>query len=369
MTSLRCQLRPNVHGIITSRPPVIKTGGQVTPYTQRINAFRRLDKLLTEKKPRIAITRKQGGIGDVLMTLPTVKAISKRYGVKVDYGTDFLYLNGALPKVLQHNPYIDTILDWHDINSDDYDIVADLTCPCVAYERPLVPPINRIDLFARHLGIGLEDYNIDYTITEEERSWAQQYLAANNLNRYTLVMVQPSSSTTNRDIPPDVLKKVLYQLVGLDRKIKPLVITHRSDNTQSNWSSLGVHVLNNLDIRYLAALMSLTKLLICPDSAMLHMGAALHHPTVTVFGPTDPRARVNYHPEAVAIWPAKELKNFPRWYEATSQELSLCWARLEIDTVVNTCLAILKDLPLPQSRDLVTFGSRYQQEEILYEVL
>jgi hypothetical protein len=301
------------------------------------------------------------------MTLPTVRAVSKKYGTKVDYATDPGYLDGALVKVLQYNPYIHTVLNWRDMDVKIYDAVIELTCPCVAYEKPLCKPINRSDLFARHAGVHLDEHTIDYTITPEEAQWAKEYLEQHNLDRFTLVMVQPSSSTTKRDAPIDKLKKIVGGLLAVRRDIRALVITHESDTIKTDWGFADVHCLANLDIRQLAALMPHTNLVLCPDSAILHVAAALHHPTVTLFGPTDPHARVNYHPEAVAVWPGKELKNYPCWYE-DPRDGYLCWKRLEEQLVIRVMVAMLNEQPLPESRDLVTFG-KIEQEQQFYEVL
>lgn len=367
MTRFVRRLRPDSRGMIRSQPPVVKTGGSVTPYIKKVDTLQRLDRLLAGKKPEICITRKQGGIGDVLMTLPTVKAVAKKYDIQVDYGTDFEYLGGALPKSVQYLPYIRDIVDHRTLNPADYDAVLDLTCPCVAYEKPLVAPINRVDLFAKHLGIHLTDHDIDFILQPEEEAWAHEYLQTNNLGRQDLILVQPSSSTTKRDAPLDLMKKAIAHVVTQRRNTAALIITHTSDNIKAKWNVPNVHILNNLDIRQIGALMPHTRVTVCPDSAILHLAAAQHHPTVTLFGPTDPHARVNHHPEAIAIWPGKELANYPCWYE-DPRDGYLCWKRLELDTVTQTIMAVLDDLPLPPSRDFVTFGSK-KPEETLYEIL
>jgi ADP-heptose:LPS heptosyltransferase len=300
------------------------------------------------------------------MTTPTVKAISTKYGTKVDYGTDMGYLEGALPKVLQGNPYIENVISWQKIDVEQYDAVIDLTCPCVEHEKPRAEPINRVDLFARHVGIPLINHDLDYTITDEEAEWAQEYLASNYLDKYQLILVHASASNVARDIPPSKLRDTLTQVLA-NRNIRALVLTHSSDGTKRKWDFANVHVLHNFDVRQITALIPHCALVLCPDSAVLHQAAALHHPTVTVFGPTDPRARVNYHPEAVAIWPAKHLNNYPVWY-ADPKDGYLCWKRLEVDTMVKVVNAMLYNHPLPQGADLVTFGDHLIANQY-YEVL
>lgn len=305
--------RLNTNGVIDlSKRQTVKLGGNVNAYTRPTRALLSFDRLVNGAQPKILITRKQGGIGDVLMTLPTVKAIQKKYNAIIDYGTDFNYLDGALVKVLQGNPYINKVIEWNKAIHEEYNLCIDLTCPCVAYEKPLVPPVNRIDLFARYVGINIQDYNIDYFISEKEKIWAREFFEETKLINYKTILLQPSSSTTDRDCPIDKIKKSLSKVMQIDKNIRVIVIGHYTDNNKIEWGSLpGFFPIKDFDIREIGAIMDKVDLVICPDSSILHLAAAQHKKTLTLFGPTDPRARINYHPEAVALWAVHGLQNYP----------------------------------------------------------
>ena len=356
-------LRPNAQGIFVPTTEQVKVGGQITPYRTPSRALQNVDSLLSGNIPRLCITRLQGGIGDVLMTLPTVKAIAQKYNTQIVYGTDFEYLGGALPKVLQHNPYISQIVPWKEIVAEDFNAIVELTCPCVAHEQPLAPPINRIDLFARHAGLGipLKDPSIDYYITDEEISWARNYLMTNSLDRYRLILVQPSSSATNRDCPVSILKTALTSILSSQRDTRAIVLTHDSDNTKTDWNYSDVHKLHNKDIRQIASIMKQCDMVICQDSAVLHLASALHMPTVTLFGPTDLRARINYHPEAVGICAALHLRNYPCWYH-DPRDGYICWKLLKPELITSTSLAVLNKTAIPSSPDLLFFGPYTQNK-------
>lgn len=307
-------LRPDPRtGMLVANRPTVYTGSPIHNYIQPTRALSNLDKIVHGGAiPSILISRRHGGIGDVIMTTPTIRAISKKFNCKIDYATDYDYLGGALPKCLEGNPYINRIFSWRDIDLEEYNATVDLTCPCVAHEVPGANPINRIDLFARHVGIKLEDHYLDFFITQDELKWAKEYILEHRLDRFKLVMVQPSASATRRDIPLDKLKRVVNQAVTKTKNVAFLPIIHTdSDTVKTDWNYLNIHKLENFNIRKLAALMHYCDLVLCPDSSILHLAAALKKKTVTIFGPTDPRARVNYHPEAVAIWPGKELRGYP----------------------------------------------------------
>jgi len=358
-------LRPDSRGILTSIQPTIRTGSHIHAYTRPSRSLPSIDRMRNGEPPRIALTRKQGGLGDVLMTLPTVKAISSKYNTQIDYGTDFGYLDGALAKVLEHNNYIKDVFQWEDIKGDNYDAIIDLTCPCIAHEKPGASPINRIDLFANYCGVKLHNYEIDYKVTDEETEWAEEYMAESNLSQFKLILIHPFSSTTRRNIPADILKQSLIKILSSNRNLRAIIVTH--DDKASDWNYSGMHVFNNFDVRHIAAIMAQCSLVVCPDSSLLHLAAALHMPTISLFGPTDPRARINYHPEAIAIWVAKELSCKCCWYSGCVKGY-VCWKRLEEDVLSRSITSMLQGSPLPLSRDLITFGS-YEIENQYYQIL
>jgi ADP-heptose:LPS heptosyltransferase len=303
------------------------------------------------------------------MTTPTVRAIAEKYQCKVDYCTDYEYLGGALPKTVRGIKYIRDVFPVADLESkkDEYDAVLNLTFPCTAHEQPLAPPINRIDLFARHAGLKLTNHKMDYVFEPEELEWAEEYLVKHNLKQYPLVFVQPSSSHTQRDAPFDKMVEAMNLLTAQEPAVKFLIVTHDSDNVKRDWPMKRAWTLNNYDVRQLSALMHYCQVVLCPDSAILHMASAQSKPTVTLFGPTDPRARVNYHPEAVAVWPAKHLKNYPVWYQRPTDGY-MCWKLIEPKVISDVMRALLKNRPLPPYKDLVTYGS-YSYDSSEYEIL
>lgn len=355
------KLRTNEAGIVVPARSQIHTGSPIKALRNPSQALRRIEKIKAGHQLRIAINRSAGGLGDVLMTLPTVKQIKKQYSCIIDYVTDFDYLDGALPKVLQGNPHIDHILDYRDITEEDkevYDAWVDLCCPCTVHEQPHAEPINRIDLFARHAGVGLSDTQIDYCITQQEFEWAQEWIAARNLGRNKLFMVQPHSSTSRRDLPPERLQHTVANIIANNKDYKAVIILHDTDTKKLNWNLYGTYEFKNYDVRHIAALMFYCDLVICQDSSILHLAGAIQKKTLTLFGPTDPRARVNYYPNAVAIWPGGHLHCCPSWYSNTCNGAMTCWKLIEESVITNTALTLLANQPLPDDPDLVFFGSQ-----------
>tara|TARA_Y100000310_G_scaffold241139_1_gene245058 strand:- start:13561 stop:14472 length:912 start_codon:yes stop_codon:yes gene_type:complete len=291
------------------------------------------------------------------MTLPTVKAISEKYGVAVTYGTDLEYLDGALPAAVQHQPYISQVLSFRDVELayDQFDAVINLTCPCIVHEVPHAPAISRIDLFARHAGVLLKDRHLDYKIMPEEDAEARVTLANLGLNKtvHKLVLINPFSSTQTRHIPAQMLENLCRDLTA-DPSVKCLIFTH-GEEADGNWDTIpGCVELQNVKLRQIAAIMSHCELVVCPDSALLHLAGALDKKTLTFFGPTDPNARINYFPHAVAVWGGAEMTCAPCWYEACKFAYT-CWRRFDYAVVQQAAIALVHNTPLPEHPLLVSY--------------
>ena len=350
----------NKNGIIVPKRGEIKVMGQTQILRTPSNALTRINKVKENRSLNALVLRGCGGIGDVLMTLPTVREIRKQYNIeRLDYATDFDYLDGALKKVLLYNKDIDNILEHQMVTEeqkDSYDIVVNLSCPCLVHEVPHAPSVNRIDLFARHAGIGLTDTSISYTITSEELTWAQQYLAQNNIQKF--ILVQSNSSTKNRDLPLLTLQRTVMGILKEMPGYKAVVITH--GELDNDWNLCNVVRFHNYDIRNIAAIMNYSELVLCPDSAILHLAGALHKKIVSFFGPTDPYARVNYYENAIAICAAKELQCFWCWYTRSCHGTMICWKLLKEDMIIEPSLSILKNEFLEEKDYLINFD-RYSK--------
>lgn len=321
----------------------------------------RLDRLLKGEAPYICIKREIGGIGDVLMTTPVVREIKKKYGAIIDYATTPDYLNGALVKVLTANPNINSIVDYRTIDPTLYSLVINLTCPCIAHEVPGAQPINRIDLFAKGAGLNtpIKDPSLEYHILPTESEWATKWLAARHMLDKKILLVNPNSSTSRRDMGSTILQSALVKILKYFKgTVRAVVVVHSDNKTPGiNWKTDGVELLQDHGIREIAAVMDKSNLVICPDSALLHMASALHKKTLTLFGPTDPRARINYHPEAVAIWFGQEFACAPCWYQPKCWNGFSCWKRIEDSMIIEAAIGLLDDKPLEYQHYYTHFGS------------
>lgn len=286
-------------------------------YAQNTPAVRmqRLRQLIKTGCPHICIVRGEG-IGDLLMVTPTIKAIRQMFSsnATITVATNTRYLDGALVDVLKYNPYIDNIIERNLLNDADYDLVINLHCPAIQYEKKGSKPPNRIDIFAQHAGVSLTDYKPLYYPTPAELEWSETFFRHKSKETKT-IMVQLFSSSSRRSIDNRYVKDaltILYKQYG----IESIVLEHNSDpQSDIQWDNIPGVTTYNLCIRGIAAFMLRCDLVLCPDSSLLHLAGALDVPTVAIFTSTYPQSRINHYPMASAIWDGDKYNPCPCWYE------------------------------------------------------
>lgn len=361
----------NRDGIVSVKreiPPL-----KISPITSVGKKLVRVHRLLSGEAPTICIIRGEG-IGDLLMATPIAKFLKTQYpGVSVTFATNFGYLDGALPASLQNNPFIDFVINWDKIDQDDYDVVVNLgggsigVCPAAIYERPLVEPLNRIDIFARHLGLSLDDARPIFVVADSEVVEARKLLVDKHLDieGKGLLLVNPYASNRHRSPDPFVVEEAIRQVRKESENLAVVVTTHSTDwDKDVKWTGVADVVLQDVPVRMIAAIMSFADAVVCPDSAVLHIAGALGVPGLALFGPTDPRARVNHYPNILGYCPGMKLHCWPGWYSCGTCSHRTCWALIKANEVARLVLKILGGV-----EPTVKGGGRGRRESIRTEII
>lgn len=252
--------------------------------------------LCKKKEPRICIKRRLGGIGDVIMSLPSLKAIKKYYpNSYLVYATDTRYIDGALKKIVSHSPYVDKIIHYKDIIDRGFDLIADITTTGLNKEKARTLPKNRIDLFAEEIGIELLENHIpEYHTTLEEQEEARSIISKKfNKDRKDIkvVLIQARSNDVRRTWPLSKTQELINELAKDDIYI--ILCDWKND---FHWKLNENCFLWNGEINITAALVEQSDLVICPDSAVMHLAGSFLKPTIAIFGPIHPDCRCNHYP-------------------------------------------------------------------------
>ena len=297
-----------IHGVVTTNGRGVP--GRVVNIRSKKhikNNKIRLDKLIRSARPKILIKRRLGGIGDVIMSTPLLKHIKRLIpNCELTYATDLNYAWGALGEVIKHNPYVDILVGNGEYKESDYDYSVDITATGLNREKSGSIPPNRIDMFAEEAGVSISsDPEPDWIVTGPEKELAEEFL-----KQYTpegmktedvkFIMIQCRSNDARRTWPAEYVEK-LARILAEDPNNVMLMMDWGS--SVDSWTEgERIHVIKDQPIEETAAVMERCALMICPDSALLHLAGALRVKTVTIFGPIPPESRINHYPNCTAVY-------------------------------------------------------------------
>jgi ADP-heptose:LPS heptosyltransferase len=293
----------NRHGVIRPGIPQSRVINMTSRKRQASNIS--LEKLFKLEQPVICVKRRLGGIGDVIMSTPALQAIKKTIPhCKLIYATDLQYANGALGDVIRHNPYVDELIGLDQLKESTYDYSVDITTTGLSKERSMQIPPNRIDMFAEAIGISVDDHPFPaYEVTEEEREVAREQikelLNGRDKDKTNIITIQARSNDVRRTWPIPHVQELINLLSD---KEDNLVLLCDWGHLTGTWSSKkNLALILNKTLPETAALVEQSDIVVCPDSAILHLAGALNKKTVSIFGPIPPESRINHYPNAVAI--------------------------------------------------------------------
>ena len=271
---------------------------------------------------RCLVVRNYGHIGDLLMSTPALKELSKRYLVDIvipkQYSDVFYNLN-----------FIQNIF-FEEPDHKDYARVFDLSDYEFNYEQIYQPEIYKTkqELFAEALGVKINSSKPLINLTPEEIRWIKSYLKG--VSKKILVLA-PKSSNPTRDWPLEKwieligrIKRLNYQIVIVDKSLR--------------WEDPDIIFFNNRSLRQVFSLVYLSDFVVSNDSGLLHIAAAFDKPCLGIFGPTDPKMRAIYSKSyAVQL----NIPCAPCWY-ARCDHLT-CLNSLSVDVVENKLLEMIQN--------------------------
>jgi ADP-heptose:LPS heptosyltransferase len=245
---------------------------------------------------RMLLTRRQGGLGDVVCLLPAVTALrAARPAARIDLALPPEY--AALLAGRVHGVHV-LAWDprrfqprWRAILEAHYDRVIDLAGSHGSASGTRPEP-NRIDDFARRCGVtpGAIDLVPRLPVRAEERAWARRWLAARGIppGAGPVVCLHLKSARPAKDWPLDKFAALARRLIDRDVRTVTLERTLRLD-------APGIVGATRLSLPRAAALLAACDVLVGPDSGPMHLAAAVGTPGLALFGPTDPAVILRHY--------------------------------------------------------------------------
>lgn len=292
-------------------------------------------------KAHVCIIRSVGGIGDVLMTTPVMRQLKREFPfLRITYAVDQHRVNNNVYGELVKNAwFIDNVIDARYVQRDKYDAVVDVSAVCLRYERKGLPPINRIDLFARACGVtNLRNKVPFYKVEASEEQWARRVLSQYRKAGKTLVVLHTASFEGKRTWH----QKNQLAFINLVAQHKPNIHFIVFDYNRmlgglekySNCTNL-----SNTSVREMASYIAECDFFIGPDSGPMHLAGALGVPALITFGSIPPEARINHYPEHHSIR-LPGLSCLGCWYEGCPISVR-CMAALTGQAVYDKMIQLL----------------------------
>ncbi len=292
---------------------------------------------LQKARRPVLVTRAMGGIGDILMMTPGLAVLKKKYPERE--------IHFAIPKGFHGLLLGNTDVEVKDIHADvlhqdDYSLWYDLTrCPAARVESMTLPRVraNRIDIYAAAMGVKrkrlAEVGRIPrYMVTPEEQDWADNFLREHGLVGKDVFGIHLYSADSYKDYPH--FEEVARQLALKN----PVLLFH--GETIQGFDIPNIIKVDSHPLRRSIALVQRCRCFIAPDSGLLHAAAALHVPTVALFGPTCGKVFTRHYPHVRMLDARERFPCVPCWRNqgivcAVSGKVeSVCMERLSPDAVL-----------------------------------
>lgn len=273
---------------------------------------------------KIAFVR-EGGLGDILMTFPTVRAISQ--DERIDYYTSIKYF----PLMRGLNCDVKNILDF---NKNNYEKVYDLRNKLENYKEKLNQQ-PRVDSITEFCEVELDDRALKYHPGMETQNWAERLFEQFVPPKVTTIGLAWRSAFRVRSWP-DIYAYNFCKL--LDPMYYKVFLLGENGEYRFNAPSV-VDTCGYLQIEQTAAVIQKLDILVTNDNGLLHLGGNFGIPMIALFGSLPPEWRVKYY-EKCRTLVTKELKCMPcmEWQEGTREDKYHC---LNIDV---RCMRMIKPL-------------------------
>jgi ADP-heptose:LPS heptosyltransferase len=258
---------------------------------------------------KIVIIRQRPSIGDCLLLSPLIKQLKVKYPKSLlTVVTDSHYLGGALPTIFRGISGVDKIecIDSREWTTPGNQLVDPTLLG--AATKPLPYTVNRADLVL--------DCNSAFMEFEREYSGITPY----GISEFWLIKygLPHSDILPQYNVPPEKEQEMLQWLGKQDTPLVGIVL--RSARTPRDWdyndmstkiaawlhstgyTPVGIDLINRLkspygiscigkQIDFIAALLKRCKLVLTPDTGLLHLAQAVGTPQVALWGILPPELR------------------------------------------------------------------------------
>jgi ADP-heptose:LPS heptosyltransferase len=257
-------------------------------------------------------------IGDIVLTTPVVRCLRKKFpDAYIAYAT-----KQAFGEVVASNPYINKVYTFtgepreilQDLKNEKFDVIVDLhknirstrlkkslgikaySFPKLNFKKWLLvnlhinrmPEIHIVDRYFKaveKLGVKNDGQGLDYFIPTDTKH-VDQLIPPTHRNGFVVLVLGAAHAT--KAIPQNKL-----ELICKNIQYPVVLIGGKNEKELGNRvvGNVGAYVYNTagaLSLNESAQLIKHSKLVVTPDTGMMHIAAALQKPIISVWGNTVP---------------------------------------------------------------------------------
>jgi len=273
------------------------------------------------------------------MCTPSLRELKRRFpNCRLVFAVDMHRVHdNRYYELVKNLDFIDEVVDARYVDSNAFGFVSDITSVCIGYENKGLPPMNRIDLFARHLGLpNLATSLPAYVVTSQERAKAKKALSKLKDSK-VVIALHTASNEGKRSWPLKKYEPLIRRLTKLIPEVGFVVFDH--NNRLPVWGRYSnVIDASRTSVREMTALIEQVDLFIGPDSGPMHCAGAVGTRALVLFGSIPPEARINHYPTHKAI--TAQVPCLGCWYKACPFNVK-CMKLIEADKVAKMAQAHL----------------------------
>jgi ADP-heptose:LPS heptosyltransferase len=226
-----------------------------------------------EKRNKILIYRAAGGVGDILMHRMIFEDIKQ---IMPDAHVTF-----ACPQkyhsIVSDHPFVDSLIDHHEINEDDYFVIYNTTSACTRHEMRVSPysDKNRSDIWANHCGFNLKSHNMHINLNESQISFGIETLEKLRKTKDPTVIFCPISAMKVKNLTKEQMDWVVNKVY----EYTPNIFGLHSENI----SELNVDTIHSIKLNEWAGVINACDYVVSVDTGAFHLAGGLSKPTVGIF--------------------------------------------------------------------------------------
>ena len=279
--------------------------------------------------PKILVVR-FSSIGDIILTSPVYRCLKKQLGAEVH-----LLVKKSFSFAVFGNPYIDKVIEIESevsevakqLQNEGYDHIVDLhhNLRSMQVKRLVRSPstsVNKLNIekwllvnlkwdrmpedphvvrrnmeTVKALDVEYDGAGLDFFIPEEA---AVDLDTVDGLKSGSYVALTIATSTVTRSMEPDQLDKLISLIDAPVALLGGPSEAGIGEAVASRHAST-VNLSGKLSLQQSASVIAQSAVLIAPDTSLMHIGAALDHPMVTVWGNTVERFGMTpFYPDSSA---------------------------------------------------------------------